>query len=51
MKTTVSLLVLIVAFPLLYVSSAILMSDPASSFALLVVAGVCVYLLAPDRKA
>ncbi len=50
MKTKSALFALIVAFPLLYVSSAILRSGAASILALLVVGGVCVLLLSPDKK-
>ncbi len=48
MKPRRALLGLLVAFPCLYVSSALLGSAPGSALALLFVAGLCAYLLLPD---
>lgn len=50
MKPKASLLALMAAFPLLYVSGAIVRGDVASSLALLAVGGICVFLLWPDKK-
>ncbi len=51
MKPKASLLALMVAFPLLYVSGAILRGGAASSLALLIVGAICVFLLWPEKKA
>lgn len=50
MKPLRSLFALMLAFPLLYVAGAVLQSGVASILALILVAGVCFFLLAPERK-
>ncbi len=48
MKPRRALLGLLVAFPCLYVSSALLGSALGSTFALLFVTSLCLYLVLPD---
>ena len=51
MKLRWSLFALIIAFPLLYLSGAHFRSAVGAMFALTIVAGVCVFLLWPEKKA
>jgi hypothetical protein len=51
MKLRMSLLALMLAFPLLYLGGAILRSSIISTLALLFMAGVCFFLLMPEKKA
>lgn len=51
MKLRMVLFALMIAFPLLYITGAVLQSDPISTIALVFVAGVCLFLLRSERKA
>ncbi len=50
MKMRLVLFALILAFPVLYVSGAVVQFDVASLAVLLFVAAVCCWLLIPERK-
>ena len=51
MKPLRALFALMLAFPLLYIGGAVLRSDTISILALLLIVGVCLFLLMPERKA
>ncbi len=50
MKLRMSLLALMLAFPLLYLTGAVLQDGIASTLALVFVATICGWLLKPERK-
>ncbi len=50
MKPLRALFALILAFPLLYLGGAVLRNGAVSTAALILVAGICVFLLIPERK-
>ncbi len=50
MKLRRSLFALIIAFPLLYLTGAVFSSAVGAASALMLVAGVCVFLLWPEKK-
>lgn len=50
MKPRWSLFALIVAFPMLYLSGAVYRSPIGSTFALMLVFAVCIFLLWPEKK-